>query len=76
MDVSKITLRRKKKNFIGLAFPYLNQLYCCCHGFSYQNTAAEYLCCISKQPSKCTPLKVLRDLFGKLKLEAPSVYWI
>lgn len=61
---------------MDLASPLSQPIIGCCHGFSYQNTAAGYLGCISRQPSKYTPLEVLREHFGKLKLEDSSVYWL
>ena len=75
VDVSTVTYK-KRKRFHSLCVSISQPVIGSCHGFSYQNTAAGHLGYISRQPSKYTPLKVLREHFGNLKLEASSVYWI
>lgn len=75
VDVSTVTYKKRKRVHslcVSISQPVIGS----CHGFSYQNTAAGHLGYISRQPSKYTPLKVLREHFGNLKLEASSVYWI
>lgn len=54
VDGNKLSPQRRE-HFLGLASPYLSQLCCCCHDFSYQNTAAWCLGWSSRQPSAHSP---------------------
>lgn len=73
VDGNKLSPQRRE-HFLGLASPYLSQLCCCCHDFSYQNTAAGCLGWSSRRPSAHSPESVRAP--GKGKVEASSVCWV